>query len=404
MSRTLDLLANTTIHGTVAGYRVGCRGSHCPSTAPCRDVYIRYVGDFGFARRVDAGETPEAIFAEERAAAEDVRRRDKAAAREERRRADGEHQQREARKQREKTGQTARPKQKPKPKPKAAPRARRVPDRVRLRDEVTRLHAEGMRDVDIAQRLNSSASMIGLIRRDLGLPRVLLAPRPKAPSARTIRLDRIRELNEAGKTDREIAEEVGMSHRAATQARARLGLQPVRPKREPKSKPPKRSRWEGVELAGHGTNARYARGCRCEPCHTAHREYHREYTKRRRAEGAREYHGTAYGYQLGCRARSECPGDVSCTDAMLAQERERRRAAGIPPKELVDAGPMQAHVADLVRAGMTIPQVAEASGIAVDALRKMIHSRGKERGLVREVLAERAAAILSVPIPKGKAA
>lgn len=130
----------------------------------------------------------------------------------------------------------------------------------------------------------------------------------------------------------------------------------------------------------------------------------REYGKRRRAEGAGDYHGTAYGYQLGCRARSECPADTTCTDAMLEAERVRRRTAGIPAKELVDAGPVRAHVQDLRAAGMTVDRVADAADVPRATIKALLFSRGVGRPPVETLLAERAVQVLAVPIPEEKAA
>lgn len=48
-------LSDTFPHGTTAGYLQGCHGSHCPAVMVCRDVHRRYVGDFSFKRRFDAG-------------------------------------------------------------------------------------------------------------------------------------------------------------------------------------------------------------------------------------------------------------------------------------------------------------------------------------------------------------
>ena len=42
-------------HGSVAGYRSGCRGSQCPAPVACREVHRRYNGDVEFRRRIDAG-------------------------------------------------------------------------------------------------------------------------------------------------------------------------------------------------------------------------------------------------------------------------------------------------------------------------------------------------------------
>ena len=42
------------------------------------------------------------------------------------------------------------------------------------------------------------------------------------------------------------------------------------------------------QFAPHGTNTRYAHGCRCEPCRAARREYTRTLAARRRDQRQRE--------------------------------------------------------------------------------------------------------------------
>lgn len=88
MSHTLELLADTEVHGTPDGYRAGCTGSaaSCPGEITCTDAFTRYNGDWTFRKRVKAGEHPAAIFREEAAQAAAVRARDIAAARADRRR------------------------------------------------------------------------------------------------------------------------------------------------------------------------------------------------------------------------------------------------------------------------------------------------------------------------------
>lgn len=186
-----------------------------------------------------------------------------------------------------------------------------------------------------------------------------------------------------------------MSKNRVCEIRRELGLAPhKRP----------RSKWENVERAGCGTNASYARGCRCEACTEAKKEYYREYRKQRRVEGVGDNHGTAYGYQLGCRSRSGCTGKITCTDAMLEADRVRRRMAGIPAKELVDATPVREHVLNLRAAGMTAPEIADAASVPYAAVKTVLYSRGAERPPVETLLAERASAILAVPMPMEKAA
>lgn len=439
MSSTLEILASD-LHGTVAGYRAGCKGSMCAAAVPCRDVYRRYVGDFAFARRVDAGESPAAIIAEEEAEVEAVRARDKAAVRAERVAA-------------------ARATRPPKPSRAAgAPRAPRAAPSRRPRAveqhgaDIARLHAGGLLDTEIASLLGIDRWTVGRLRRELGLEanRAARPERPASSGGRAERVARLRALHDAGFTDQQIADELDTTSSAVAQTRRRLGLRVNRVHVERAPRAPRAARADYrpriVELHGegltdrqiaerlelslartatlrrelslpanrgasrrrvdvqpHGTNACYARGCRRPECIEAHREYHRAYVRRRRQEGAREYHGTAYGYQLGCHDRATCPSTPSCADASLAAEEARRRAAGIEPKVLVDATPAQAHIRDLIHAGMRVDDIAAASGLTFAIVRKMIHSRGKGRGIVSTVLAERASAILAVPMPIGDA-
>ena len=51
-----------TRHGTPAGYTtLHCRGSQCEAPISCTQARIRYVGDYQYMRRVDAGMTPQEI-------------------------------------------------------------------------------------------------------------------------------------------------------------------------------------------------------------------------------------------------------------------------------------------------------------------------------------------------------
>lgn len=71
---SMDLFEDGFPHSTPAGYEAGCRGSHCPGKDEhgfsCSEAHVRYAGDYGYRRRVDAGEGPAEIAqgdAEERA-------------------------------------------------------------------------------------------------------------------------------------------------------------------------------------------------------------------------------------------------------------------------------------------------------------------------------------------------
>ncbi|MCT1363944.1 helix-turn-helix domain-containing protein [Microbacterium sp. p3-SID131] len=318
MSHTLEVLS-TAEHGTVDGYRAGCHGSavSCGATVSCADVYIRYQGDWGFRKRVDAGENPVDIFAEEAAELDAVRERDKAANRKAKAAA--------ARAEKERDEKKARA---------AAPNlTERIGDDVRrlisegktVREiaaelkvaiasvtrtrealgikgpppriivdvaEVARLHAEGYSDTVIARRMGVANSTIR--RTKLKLPR--LSPkvaRAHEESPRAARQRRIVELHGQGMTDQQIADELGITRSAVYQARGRLDLPLNRSRTRGPSKPRTTPRVERVELA----------------------------------PAADVTHGTPDGYTAGCRGRG-CPTSPTCTDAMLAAHRAARREAG----------------------------------------------------------------------------
>lgn len=83
-------------------------------------------------------------------------------------------------------------------------------------------------------------------------------------AAREDRHPEVARLHAEGNTDAAMATVMGLSKNRVGEMRRNLGL---------KSNGKHGSKWEGVELSGHGTNASYARECRCEPCGNAHREY-----------------------------------------------------------------------------------------------------------------------------------
>ena len=67
MSRTLDALADAE-HGTVAGYRAGCRGSHCPAGEEhglsCVAANTFAAGNWNYMKALRRGLTPAEIAAE----------------------------------------------------------------------------------------------------------------------------------------------------------------------------------------------------------------------------------------------------------------------------------------------------------------------------------------------------
>lgn len=174
-------------HGTPEGFRSGCHGSHCPSVIPCRDVYLRYVGDWGFRRRLDAGETASQVVAWEREQAEEAAR----AAKEAREAAIRDA----ARERHNKARRTAQKS--------FAKKGDGIP-RTDLQIEVHRLHGEGLTDREIADAIGTKTRVqVKSIRTYLTL----------APNLKPTAVPRVTELIEQGKDDRSIADMLGLSHR-----------------------------------------------------------------------------------------------------------------------------------------------------------------------------------------------
>jgi len=301
--RALDLIDDSFPHGTPAGYHGGCRGAHCPAPASCRDVQMRYSGDYGFRKAFDAGTPVEEIIralAEREAAARKVVAAVKAAT----------------------------PQDAPRKLERVAPAAR-----VALPPHGT----------------------VG--RYEAGC---FTTACPATPSCADVNLARLQPNGTASSVERK-------PHRATGR---------------PQGRPPK----------PHGTNASWARGCRDDAscpsaleggvsCTEAHRQYHRDYQAARRVAGAEGHHGTPYGYQLGCKVREDCPAEVSCADASLAEERRRRREAGIDARELVDAEPVRRHVIELHRV-LPYTEIGRRAGMSHKEVRRLVTGRDdtKRRG------------------------
>lgn len=262
-----DQLDDSFPHGSVEGYRAGCRGRICPAEMSCADVYLRYCGDYGFRRRIDAGETAAAIFESERAAREGAAARDRAAQRAEVER------RREAKEKREKRA--------------GRPRDPRVAEK---HAEVARLHELGMNDPQIAEALGMSRPWVGKVRQELALPS-LRSQGPRSGPAQPVeqRVAEIANLHAEGLTDPEIADSLGLSRIYVANLRRSAKLRANRVKRQPA---PKFAALPVVAVA---------------------------------AVDEELVHGTARGYELGCRKRSTCPSPFPCVDASLAAHRARRK-------------------------------------------------------------------------------
>ena len=94
-------------------------------------------------------------------------------------------------------------------------------------------------------------------------------------------------------------------------------LEPVTPAENTRRSFEARGAW-----AEHGTRSKYTKGCRCDPCRTANREWDEEYRRRR---GVKEQkpaqHGTKSMYVKGCRC------DECCIASREAGREYRRRKA-----------------------------------------------------------------------------
>ena len=178
----------TVEHGTLDGFRDGCRGgAACPAVMSCRDVHTRWSGDYGFRRRMGAGVPVAVILADEAAA-------------------------------------VARPVVKTTPKPSRQPSRQPKPtvSTSPLLAKVETAHADGLVDRDIADRVGCGLSTVGRLRRSLELdPNVA----PKAIEVLTASHGpRVRELHAQGWNDGRIGKELGTSIHIARRVRVHLGL------------------------------------------------------------------------------------------------------------------------------------------------------------------------------------
>jgi hypothetical protein len=319
----LKLIEDGFEHGTVRGFAEGCRGAHCPSEVSCRTVHMRYSGDYSFRKRIDAGMTVAEIL--ELEASEAVVGAALVAA--------AKHAAREAERAR----------------PVKAPRVAREPRQPRQPREprAPRMSAE-QREAKLAEQLAAREQRKA----------------KRAAERAALRLER--ETSTAEERAQRAIERAAEREAKLTEKRAaREALRSPKP-------------------ITHGTNAGYARGCQCGPCTDAHRSYHREYSARRRAQPIpAEHHGTPYGYQLGCKNRDECPAEISCADASLAEERRRRRENGIPARELVPSDTVRAHVVELHKT-LSYTRIGKLAGIAPKDVRRLVTGRddGPRKGEV----------------------
>lgn len=382
-----DLLDDSFPHGTVDGHRRGCRGATCPAPLACRDVKRRYDGDYGFKRQVDAGVSLVEILRRDAAERDGIEKRDRDAAR-------------------AAAGKPPVPVRKPKPtdsrrKPAPAPRPNPetpppapvldpVAEFERDRDDWRARRRELRAAVREAERAIAEATQRAETAREHLTAHAELEPvKPSAPKTpiRASRSDTaaaVARLHAQQMTDAAIAAELGVTRNYVCTLRKEQGLEVHRAPRARRATSPRAPReLKPREVLGHGTNASYARGCRCDDCKAAAREYHRQWMENRRSAAdtiPTGTHGTPYGYQLGCRGRHTCPAEISCTDASLAEERRRRREAGAPEAApRVDAEPVRQHVRALMAAGMAVLTIADVAGVSKTGLKVLLYGRSGER-------------------------
>lgn len=409
---TLDLLTDTFPHGTLDGYRLGCRTAACPAVLPCRAVHSRYCGDFTFAKLIDAGVPLAEILERDAAEKESIRHRDQIAARKARRAA-------AQPKAAARTKTATRPRAagtttSPRPKPAAAQQPARTsrPQRphpghkwlAEATEAIAQLPADmqAQRREDLAQYRRDLDRHVAELaqwqeRRDAARAHLKAA----ASTLKTATIASGTGLSVSGAIENAL-HAATIQHQAATDTLAQVDQQkPPAPAKPRAPRPPRAPRISKPrQLQPHGTNACRARGCDRPECIEAGREYHRIWMQQRRAESIPlEHHGTAYGYQLGCKDRETCPAEISCADASLAEERRRRREAGIGEQApRVPAEPVREHVRQLMAGGMTVLGIAEKAGVSKTGVKILLYGRsGARKGeLPREIEETKAQRILAL--------
>jgi hypothetical protein len=366
----LDLLVDGFPHGTKAGYDGGCRTANCPAPLACRDFVRRYAGDFAFRRLIDAGMTAADVIALEHAEADTAAERQRAADVSRREQVEAE---RAAARQ--------------------AERDARLEERSRSREE-----ARAAREAERAAERERAAEALAASRQ---AERETL--RAAVLEARKVlrRAEAALAKFDAGRKQQPKAHSPAPAPRA-TRVPGSAFTAPVREPRPPRVPSAPR------EIKPHGTNASYTRGCKSKTdcpnladggmsCYEAHLEYHRNYDRSRRTRGADGHHGTAYGYQLGC--RGECPADPSCTAVMLEADRNRPSRADRPKRgPMVDSGPVIAHIESLRAAGMPMLTIVERTGLR-KFVQTLIYGRpgGERKGQIpKRVDAVKAATVMAV--------
>lgn len=331
-------------HGTVQGYRDGCRGrGECvPSfLGTCSDAMVRYRGDYSFSRAVDAGATLAELEARDVAAREaDVARvrEQNAAARA------------EGAKRRELVAEPkvarvpSAPKSKRAPAVRAPklvatpkPRVERGPTKAEIRADERGRREQAAADARAARgRLHAARGALEAAEGALVNARIEVAAAAEQYEVAAAALS-VLDSRAAAREEREREK----ADRAAERERVR-GERESRRSSDAEERRDRRRRGQQT----HGTAGGYQQGCRVDEkcpqaalglttCHQAYRAYHRDYAARRKARAAADpslvtNHGTESGYVQGC--RDNCPSSPTCREAMNVADRARRRRQGVQPR------------------------------------------------------------------------
>lgn len=396
---TIDIIDDRFPHGTPRGFAEGCRGAGCPSVISCRDIHTRYAGDWNFKRLIDAGTPLEVILAKDRAEQDGVRERDRAATRAERRAAAPASRPTRTRTATRKPPTTRDRKVGASVAAPARQKTTATPGPPSSTNAQTKTHP-GYSWLSTAETLTATLNDEQAADWQYTLTRYRTALDAHVADlaswvdehrrCRTALRDAVTMLEQT-----RIALSTGISLNGAITAAAETAhveydhavaawrdhtaskpRPPARP-RAPRRSSPAAPR----ELKPHGTNACRARGCDRPECVEAGRKYHREWmAEQQRQRIQAKHHGTAYGYQLGCKDRSNCPAEISCADASLNEERRRARDAGIPEQApRVPAEPVRLYVRELMRSGMTILSIAADAQVSKTGIKILLYGRSGAR-------------------------
>lgn len=374
--RAFDLLDDSFPHGTVAGYFAGCKGRMCPAAITCSSVHMRYSGDLTFRRRLDGGMTLTQILEADAQDAEAEKLAERAA---------------RAKPKPTPPPKVTRPRAHPKPKAKPAPKA---PAALRPHGTIAsyrrgcKVESECPGTPTCSEAAREEQRRLYRARNPNARPRRSQYQDPNRPTHGTE--EGYWKLNCYRDSDCPSTPSCAQVHLGEVPPAA-----PVPLSRE--NKPAAAPRGGSLPRRPHGTMAGYVRGCK-DPntcpnvadggisCLEAHRDYHRDYNRARRAAGvtaAEGHHGTPYGYSLGCKTDGTCPATegTTCRQAQRTAEIANRRARGIPARELVDAAPARAHLLELGQ-HLSPAEIARRAGIPYKGVLRLLNGRdhGERRG------------------------